>query len=141
MHDGKALLSCLPQQCLCMSKNVIMSTGRHGNRKVDSSYTLYPKLTELPVRLQECEEAQRCIAMVLRCLVKGLCREGEGAGRLSAVIADWLLQSHTALSIASRPEEWAKFLKVDPRPYDAIQAGESETQFHAESRLAMEPQA
>ena len=84
MHDGKALLSRLPQQCLCTSQNVIMSTGRHGNRKVDSSYIWCPKLTELPVRLQECEEVQRCIDMVLRCLVKGLRREGERAGRLSA---------------------------------------------------------
>ena len=55
---------------------------------------------------------QRCIDMVLRCLIKGLRLEGEGAGMLCAVIADWLLQSYTSLSIASSPEEWAEFLKV-----------------------------
>ena len=77
---------------------------------------LCPKLVQLPLHLQECEEVQRCIDMVLRCLVKGLRREGGRAGRLSAMIADWLQLSYTALSTASSPEEWAEFLKAGSWP-------------------------
>ena len=95
-----------------MSINITLSTAGYGNRKEDNRYSFHVKVLQLPVRLQECEEVQCCIDMVLRCLIKGLCREAEGAGRLSAVIADWLLEGYTALSMASSPKEWAEFLKV-----------------------------
>lgn len=84
-------------------------------RRIADIFTC-PKLVQLPLHLQECEEVQRCIDMVQRCLVKGLRREGAGAGRLSAMIADWVQLSYTALSTASSPEEWAEFLKAGSRP-------------------------
>ena len=102
-----------------MSMTTTLSTSRHGNRNEDSIHIFRFQLLQLPVRLQGCEEVQCCIDMVLRCLIKGLCREAEAAGRLSAVIADWLLEGYTALSIASSPEVWAEFLKVGT-PCDTI---------------------
>ena len=96
----------------------MMSTGRHGNNREDDRDISRFELLQLPLRLQACEEVQCCINMILRCLTKGLCRGVEREGRLSAVIADWLLQGYIALSTTSSPEEWAEFLKVESRPHD-----------------------
>ena len=97
-----------------------------------------PKLLQLPLRLQECEEVQGCIDMVLRCLIKGLRWESERAGRLSAGIADWLLQGYTALSTDSSPEVWAKFLQVGSRPMTPWNLGNIQEARKAEHRFVLE---